>query len=283
MSSASTPVPSPCAPTAVAAQRQRVGQPGGLIPGTAFARRSTSSWYCVEPGPRRVLRVRIHSALPPSAPAGIRDRRRAPAGSSESATRADQEHAGKRDLRHDQRRANPVVALSLGRSAVRVLQEVVNGGDRNPKRRSEAEDEAGQNRHHQREAECVQIERTLCSSGSTIASSRASSVCPPRREPHRAPRRSTKARRSRSASGEQPAAAGAECGADGHFLLAGRRAGQLQIREVRAHDQHHDADRAGEHHEGGAEAPADVLVEQSPALTATRRALCRVGFARSAR
>jgi len=49
---------------------------------------------------------------------------------------------------------------------------------------------------------------------------------------------------------DDPSAAGAERRAHGDFLLARQRAGQQEVRDIRACDQQHEADRSQEHQQG---------------------------------
>ncbi len=50
-----------------------------------------------------------------------------------------------------------------------------------------------------------------------------------------------------------------------HFLLPRAEPRQLQIRKIRAHNQHHDADRAGQHEQSRAHRSAHVLRQCGPA------------------
>jgi hypothetical protein len=58
---------------------------------------------------------------------------------------------------------------------------------------------------------------------------------------------------------DETAAPGSQRGTDGHFFLARRRAGHEQVREIGTHDQHHYADRAGQHNQRGADTAAHVF------------------------
>ena len=67
--------------------------------------------------------------------------------------RAHQQHAGERDLRHDERAAHPGAAAAFGRPAGRVLQRVVQRRAWRLQRRRQAEHDAGDDRDDHREAE----------------------------------------------------------------------------------------------------------------------------------
>ena len=62
---------------------------------------------------------------------------------------------------------------------------------------------------------------------------------------------------------DQAAAARSHRDPDGHFLLPCRGPREQQIRKIRADDQHHDPDSAGEHKESRAKTPADVIFEKA--------------------
>ena len=62
---------------------------------------------------------------------------------------------------------------------------------------------------------------------------------------------------------EQAEAARAERRPHRQFLLPRSQAGQLQIREVRAYNQHHHADRAGQHEQGRPHSSIDALLERN--------------------
>ena len=62
---------------------------------------------------------------------------------------------------------------------------------------------------------------------------------------------------------DQAAAARAQREADRDLLLTRGRARQQQVRQVRAHDQHHDADRAREHDQRGSEAARHVIRQRA--------------------
>ena len=115
----------PRAPGAVAPERQRVGDAGALDAGDLL----DPAQHLVEVGvpllARRVPAVGIDA-----------DRRRARRleahvdvehadQAANQQARADQQHAGERDLRDDQRVAHPRAPPALGRAARRVLQRVV--------------------------------------------------------------------------------------------------------------------------------------------------------------
>ena len=156
------------------------------------------------------------------------------------------------------------VVLPVARAAVGVLQGIINGAGGNPERGDKPEDEAGEKSHSQSETERVQVEKNA----SPAAEARGlqiepADVFPPRRDPDRARRRSPTGRRSRSASAE-PGGRGRRPGRHGSpFPSASPPRGPTAGSRGGAHDQHHDANRAGEHKEGGAKAPAHVLVERA--------------------
>ena len=63
----------------------------------------------------------------------------------------------------------------------------------------------------------------------------------------------------------QPPLSGPQRGANGDFLLAGGGAGEQQIGEVRAHDQHHHADRECQHQQRRPDAAAHVFGQRHEA------------------
>jgi hypothetical protein len=85
----------------------------------------------------------------------------------------------------------------------------------------------------------------------------------------------------------QASASGAKRDANGELFLTSRQPRELQAREIRADDQHHDRNGAREHEQRGSKSSVDPFVERddlrskrvSPAMLATmmaaRRALAR--------
>ena len=57
----------------------------------------------------------------------------------------------------------------------------------------------------------------------------------------------------------EPPSPGSERHPDRDLLLARRRPREQQVRQVRAHDQHHHADGAGEHPHGEPDPSADLI------------------------
>ena len=113
---------------------------------------------------------------------------------------ADQQHAGERDLRDDQRVAHPGArGLRSSRGSRPSARRAAS--PRRLKRRRQAEDDAGDDRDRQREAERGASMRTSRSSGMLTASSCASARVPATAsDAGRARRRCTTARGLRSAS-----------------------------------------------------------------------------------
>ena len=127
-----------------------------------------------------------------------------------------------------------------------------------------------------------QVERTLSSSGMLNALKQRQHAVPATASarPSTAPHDD-----KHEALGEhlanQPAAPGAERGANGHLLLPRGRAREQEIGQIGADDQHDDADRAGEHQErvrAGVPltCPASRLRRGSKVAVGIRR---RIGFA----
>ena len=116
------------------------------------------------------------------------------------------------------------------------------------KRRRQAEDDAGHERHRERETERRRVDVTLASIGMLTASSRDKRTRPDEREasPSSAP-----LARQHQPFGEhlrdEPSAPGAERRADRNLLLTRRGAREQQVRQIGADDQHHDRHGAGEH------------------------------------
>ena len=77
---------------------------------------------------------------------------------------------------------------------------------------------------------------------------------------------------------DEPPPAGAERGADRDLLLPRRRPREQQVRQVRAHDQHHHADGAGEHPQRQADPAADLF---GAAASRSPRKLLRLRDARA--
>ena len=157
---------------------------------------------------------------------------------------ADEQHARERDLGNDERATRPLPALSIGRRASRRLERVVHAGLGNLKRRR---------RYRTRG-------RRRCASSAVNAIALAST--PTLREQRQADRVHVRdraradhgedqsdrraARREHDALGQhlpnEAAAARAERRANGHLLLSSRGAREQQVRQVRADDEHDDAD-----------------------------------------
>ena len=102
---------------------------------------------------RGVARIRVHAhgggLFRPEAEVHVEHAQKTP----HQQPRADQQHAGKCDLRNHQRAANPVPALARRGTAGGVLQHVVQGGGGDLQRGSQAEDHAGQHGRQQTEGQ----------------------------------------------------------------------------------------------------------------------------------
>ena len=143
---------------------------------------------------------------------------------------SDEQHARKRDLRNNQRPADPLAARASRRRAPRRLECLMNAALGDLKRWHEPERDAGDERQQHRErqrrrvdadtAEQRQADRVHVRDGSR--SQRGE-----READERAARRQQHALRQQLSN--EASTSGAERGADRHLLLAGR-AGEEQIR-----------------------------------------------------
>ncbi len=179
--------------------------------------------------------------------------------------RAHQQHAGEGDLRDHQRAANPARALASVEPRLVSFSASCRAAAGNLQRGRQAEDQAGEHRHGQREAERrLRSVRTLGSSGMLMASRCASARVPATGEQH-AQRRAAAGKRHalREHLADQPPLSRAQRRADGDFLLSRRGPRQQQVREIGAHNQHDHADRACQHHQRRPDAAADVLREKA--------------------
>src|SRR4029077_12221750 len=62
---------------------------------------------------------------------------------------------------------------------------------------------------------------------------------------------------------DQTTASGADGGANGHLLLSRNAASQLQVGNIRAHDQHHHCDRSRQNEETIAQVAGHMLVQRN--------------------
>ena len=238
------------APRAVAAERQRVGDARGLDAGNLLH----AAQHFVEVGDpllaRRVAAVRDRRESSPRAPAGSPCRRRARGSGCGSAAR--RRPAARTRTRSPTRparcaptpRCRPsvdprVASFSASCSAaLRALQ-----------RRRQAEHDAGER------CAIASVKPSAVASVRTSRSSGMLTASEPRQRARAGDRQDQPEQRARAGQHDafgqhlrhQPAAAGAERGADRDLLLPRRGPRQQQVREVGADDQHDHADRAGEH------------------------------------
>ena len=169
---------------------------------------------------------------------------------------ADQKHEREGDFDDDERAPRAIPARHGSRAAA-FLERVVQAGSGSGERGNGAEDQAAQQRRAEREGQdpAVDPDQLETLDGQPLGGDGPEKMKPPPRQQQTA----DAARRGKhEAFGEQlpdeARASGAERRPDGKFPLSHRRAGQEQVRHVRARDEEHERDRAGEHQQRRAHA-----------------------------
>ena len=184
-------------------------------------------------------------------PAGIDRQELVDAGDDEAGAGQKHERVGK--LQHDQAVAKAMLHAVAGGAAGADLERFIDPGARNEPGRRQAEDHAGEQRQGEREGEDLPVERQR---GIHKAVRRELA-----REPLVGPHgdqdaEGAAAHGQQHAFGERGAqqarAGGAERGADGVLVAAGKGAGELEVGEIAAGDEQHEAGEREQHH-GGAD------------------------------
>ena len=148
---------------------------------------------------------------------------------------------------------------------------------------SQPENDAGEERYAQGEGEHPAVHSDVLHAGKSPGHGRHHCSRAPAGEGQPG---DTTGERQHQAFGEQladhSAAAGADGGADGDFLLALGGAGQEQVRHVRAGDQEHETHRAQQHQQGGPDVPDDYAGEWRD-IDAMLGVRFRIGFGQAGR
>ncbi len=177
---------------------------------------------------------------------------------------ADEEHHGQCDFRCHQRVARPVTFASVARAASAGLQggRQVRPGELH--RRQEAEQQAGEQRHANREEHDRSVDPDVLDPGKPFGRHRneEADACVGERQPHDATRESQR-HRLREQFAHDPAAAGAERRLHREFLLSPLGPDEEQVGDIRTGDQEDDSDRAEQHPEHAADVADDVGGERA--------------------
>ncbi len=168
---------------------------------------------------------------------------------------ADQEHQGQRDFRDHQDRPRLVLPEARARSPARFLERGRQVGLRALQRRNQAKDDASEERDQERKARDPPVD---ADGGPELADTRQAGRvdCQQRTNADHPEDQAEHASRQRQhdALGEQladdPAARAADRGADRDFPSPAGRPHEQEVGDVGAGDEQHQADGAGEHHEG---------------------------------